>query len=116
MNEYSLSQIKNMQEEATRRVREMQQRSKQKVEQTNRRMETRPHPPAASPSPEKPDKDTLSPTKKHGGGLHFLKSLDLKQLIGEDSEQTMLLLLILLLLRDDHSDDFLIYALLYIML
>ena len=53
MNEYSLSQIKNMQEEATRRVREMQQRSKQKVEQTNRQMENRAHPPAA-PSPHRP--------------------------------------------------------------
>ena len=52
MNEYSLSQIKNMQEEATRRVREMQQRSKQKVEQTNRQIDNRALPPAARYPPE----------------------------------------------------------------
>ena len=56
------------------------------------------------------------PQQKNRGSFSFLNALDIKKLIGENSEQAMLLLLILILSNDNTCDEYLIYALIYIML
>ena len=86
---YSTNQIKRMEQEATKRALEAKQKAK----------------------PQRQDKPT-----KNSGAFSFLNALDIKKLIGENSEQAMLLLLILILANDNTCDEFLLYALIYIML
>ena len=97
MDNFSHNQIKLMEQEATRRARELNKKSKPPpLEQTHS------HP-----------KNTQN---KNKGVFSFLNALDLKKLIGENSEQAMLLLLILILSNENSCDEFLLYALIYIML
>ena len=99
MNEYSYNQIKRMEQEATKRALEARQKAK--------------------PEPEKSEnKQKLKeiPQDKKRGSFSFLNALDLKKLIGENSEQAMILLLILILANDNTCDEYLLYALIYIML
>lgn len=94
MNEFSSNQIKRMEQEATRIAREYNARSK--------------------PAPINENKS--KPPQNKRGSFSFLNALDLKKLIGENSEQALLLLLILILANDNTSDEYLLYALIYIML
>lgn len=97
MSEYSYNQIKKMEQEATRRAKEMARLSRPAKKETEE----------AKAEPVK---------KKRKNSLGFLNALDIKKLIGENSEQALLLLLIIILSNDDNCDEFLIYALIYIML
>lgn len=96
MQDFSYNQIKRMEQEATKRALEARKKAK----------------PESSTKTEK--NETLE-TKNHGA-FSFLNALDLKKLIGENSEQAMLLLLILILANDNTCDEYLLYALIYIML
>lgn len=96
MSEYSYNQIKKMEQEATRRAKEMARLSRPVQKETQEIEE--------------------KPIKKKKNSLGFLNALDIKKLIGENSEQALLLLLIIILSNDDNCDEFLIYALIYIML
>ena len=98
MQDYSLSQIKNMQSQAAERVREMQRRAKNKVEQHNASLH-RQLPPMQNKS--------APPLKL---------PIDIKSLLGGDSDRALLLTLILLLSQDGECDKMLILALVYIML
>ena len=106
MQDYSLNQIKRMEQEATRRAREYNSRAKPPVEQNKQKSPAE----VAKARPKEP------PVQKKRGSFSFLNALDLKKLIGENSEQAMLLLLILILVNDNTCDEYLIYALIYIML
>lgn len=86
---YSTNQIKRMEQEATKRALE----AKAKATPTKQEM-----------------------PNKNNGAFSFLNALDIKKLIGENSEQAMLLLLTLILANDNTCDEFLLYALIYIML
>lgn len=121
MSDYTMAQIKSMQEEATRRVREMNERSKRTVQNANQARNTKPNPPPQqtprSESPQKKEhKSPPSESAPKKGPLNFLNFFDIKKLIGDNSEQALLLLLILVLISDNTSDEYLIYALIYIML
>lgn len=127
MNDYTLDQIKSMQKEATKRVREMNDRSKRVVDSANSNFKSsatdKAHPPKEERKAREEIKETVKSVNKKDelsgkkkGTLSFLNALDIKKLIGENSEQALLLLLILILLYDNSSDDYLIYALIYIML
>ena len=96
MDGYSYNQIKQMEQEATRRALEARQKAK--------------------PEPTKENKLKEFPQNKNRGSFSFLNAFDLKKLIGENSEQAMLLLLILILANDNTCDEYLLYALIYIML
>lgn len=96
MSEYSYNQIKKMEQEATRRAKEMARLSQ--------------------PAKKETEEAKVEPIKKNKNSLGFLNALDIKKLIGENSEQALLLLLIIILSNDDNCDEFLIYALIYIML
>lgn len=113
MADYTLAQIRAMQEDAANRVREMNRRSKSTLSKSNGAMMNH----SDKEQPQKPvDKSKSNEmTVNHKNPLSFLKSLDLRQLIS-GGEQSMLLLLILILMTDSEGDDFLIYALIYIML
>ena len=87
-NYYSTNQIKRMEQEATKRALETRAKATHKEQNS----------------------------KKQNGVFSFLNALDIKKLIGENSEQAMLLLLILILANDNNGDEFLLYALIYIML
>ncbi len=97
MENFSQNQIRAMEQEATRRARELSKKSK-------------PQPSPVSQTPKE------NKTTKNKGIFSFLNALDLKKLIGENSEQAMLLLLILVLANENTCDEFLLYALIYIML
>lgn len=90
---YSNNQIKRMEQEATKRALEAK----------------------AKAMPQKQQRTEEKPIKK-SGAFSFLNALDIKKLIGENSEQAMLLLLTLILANDNTCDEFLLYALIYIML
>lgn len=122
MDNYSYNQIKRMEQEATRRAREYNSRAKppenvmqshtkshengQKMAENRSKIHEN-HGQNTNFEPKKPQKrDSFS----------FLNALDLKKLIGENSEQAMLLLLILILSNDNTCDEYLLYALIYIML
>lgn len=102
-----------MQEDAANRVREMNRRSKNTLSKSNGAMMNR----NENEQPQKLNEKAKSneTAVNHKNPLSFLKSLDLRQLIS-GGEQSMLLLLILILMTDSEGDDFLIYALIYIML
>lgn len=100
MPDYSYNQIKQMEQEATRRAREMARLSKP----LNREEK--------GENCEKAEKTI----KKSKGSFGFLNALDIKKLIGENSEQALLLLLIIILSNDENCDEFLLYALIYVML
>ncbi len=89
-NYYSTNQIKRMEQEATRKALEARQKAKPQAVQ--------------------------EPVSKHQGVFSFLNALDIKKLIGENSEQAMLLLLTLVLANENTCDEFLLYALIFIML
>ena len=113
MADYTLAQIRAMQEDAANRVREMNRRSKSTLSKSNGAMMSH----SEKEQPEKPN-EKAKPNEveaNHKSPLSFLKSLDLRQLIS-GGEQSMLLLLVLILMTDSEGDDFLIYALIYIML
>lgn len=117
MADYSPAQLKAMQEEATRRVREMNKRSKNVINrnnENNRNNDKRDIIKEAKVNQDNHKTATVSQVK-HKNPLNFLQSLDLKKLIS-GGEQSMILLLILLLMNDNANDDYLIYALIYIML
>lgn len=101
MQDFSLNQIKKMEQEATRRAREYNSRAKLK-------------PPLEPECNVTKTKNDIQQQKR--GSLSFLNAFDIKKLIGENSEQAMLLLLILILANDNNCDEYLIYALIYIML
>ncbi len=97
MENFSQNQIRAMEQEATRRARELSKKSKpQPIDTTLSSAQNKP--------------------QKNKGIFSFLNALDLKKLIGENSEQAMLLLLILVLANENTCDEFLLYALIYIML
>lgn len=102
MDNYSFNQIKKMEQEATRKARETNARAK-------------PLPQTEDKSKEQNNKVLQKGTNKRGS-FSFLNALDIKKLIGENSEQAMLLLLILILSNDNTCDEYLLYALIYIML
>ncbi len=95
MPEFSQNQIKRMEQEATLRAKKLASMAK---------------------PPEQPQNKPPSPPPKKRSSLGFLNALDLKKLIGENSEQALLLLLILILANDSNGDEYLLYALIYIML
>ena len=97
MENFSQNQIRAMEQEATRRARELNKKSK----------------PQTLPSSQTTAQNN---PQKNKGIFSFLNALDLKKLIGENSEQAMLLLLILVLANENTCDEFLLYALIYIML
>lgn len=99
MPDYSFNQIKRMEQEALKRA---------KLAASMAKPPEKPPAPPAPPPPEKP------PIKRNS--LGFLNALDLKKLIGENSEQALLLLLILIIANDADGDEYLLYALIYIML
>lgn len=113
MADYTLAQIRAMQEDAANRVREMNRRSKNTLSKSNGAIANRSEKEQSQKPPDKPAPKEIA--ANHKNPLSFLKSLDLRQLIS-GGEQSMLLLLILILLTDSEGDDFLIYALIYIML
>ena len=75
--------------EATRRARELSKKSK----------------PQTLPSAQTTSQNNPQNNK---GIFSFLNALDLKKLIGENSEQAMLLLLILVLANENTCDEFLL--------
>ena len=89
---YSSNQIKKMEQEATKRALELRAKATQQNQ-----------------------KNQESNLKK-SSAFSFLNALDIKKLIGENSEQAMLLLLTLILANDNTCDEFLLYALIYIMI
>ena len=105
MDDYSFNQIKRMEQEATRRAREARQRAKPPQE-----AEKEPDINNKNMSVHKPSQ------QQKRSSFSFLNALDIKKLIGENSEQAMLLLLILILSHDNTCDEYLLYALIYIML
>lgn len=112
MQDYSLAQIKNMQSEAAQRVREMQRRAKNKVERHNSELRGNTEPPL----PPSPQKQQMSPETKKNSALPLIRPIDLKSLIGQDGDRTLLLALILILVQDGQCDEMLLLALIYIML
>lgn len=112
MDEYTHNQIKKMEQEATKRAREASMRAKPMQQGNSVKV---PQKDAKEPMLDRNSKpDSLQSQKR--GSLGFLNALDLKKLIGENSEQAMLLLLILILSNDNTCDEYLLYALIYIML
>ena len=114
MADYTLAQIRAMQEDAANRVREMNRRSKNTLSKSNGAMLSGGEQEQRAAPPDR-QKQNEKPAVNHKNPLSFLKSLDLRQLIS-GGEQSMLLLLIMILMTDSEGDDFLIYALIYIML
>ena len=124
MQDYSLNQIKRMEQEATRRAREYNSRAKPPTNVQNKSYENQPQ--ITQNNTNKPHQKEREPCgdmglerepqQKKRGSFSFLNALDIKKLIGENSEQAMLLLLILILSNDNTCDEYLIYALIYIML
>ena len=115
MADYTLAQIRAMQEDAANRVREMNRRSKNTLSKSNGAMLSGGEKEQQKAAPPDKHKQNEKPAVSHKNPLSFLKSLDLRQLIS-GGEQSMLLLLIMILMTDSEGDDFLIYALIYIML
>lgn len=127
MADYTMAQIRAMQEDAARRVREMNRRSKSTLEHNaqnnehneknhksviNHEMTADEH---RNPINQANHNIVKSVANSHKNPLSFLKSINLKQLIS-GGDQSLLLLIILILMSDEKSDDYLIYALIYIML
>ncbi len=106
MDDYSFNQIKRMEQEATKRAREASMRAKPAPKQQERSKE---------PSHNQHQNKQQTQMQKRSS-FSFLNALDIKKLIGENSEQAMLLLLILILSHDNTCDEYLLYALIYIML
>lgn len=117
MTEYSPAKLKEMQEEATRRVREMNRRYKSTLERANSSCmnENRSTDDSANGRSSDCADDKNLQKKKQSGALNFLQSIDLKKLI-TDKEQSLVLLIILILMNEEGVDDYLVYALIYIML
>lgn len=122
MADYTLAQIHAMQEDAANRVREMNRRSKNTLSKSNSAMAMHKNDDKQPQNQRNNGHENKTPAVTqnnqavtHKSPLSFLKSLDLRQLIS-GGEQSMLLLLIMILLTDSEGDDFLIYALIYIML
>ena len=103
MDNYSFNQIKRMEQEATKRAREASMKAKPLPSEKATNNVSNEH------------KQNMTQMKKRDS-FSFLNALDIKKLIGENSEQAMLLLLILILSHDNTCDEYLIYALIYIML
>ena len=110
MDEYTHNQIKRMEQEATKRAREASMRAK-----PNPQSKTLKEMPKFQDD-HKPQEHKNAEKMQKRGSLGFLNALDLKKLIGENSEQAMLLLLILILSHENTCDEYLLYALIYIML
>lgn len=118
MQDYSLNQIKKMEQEATRRAREYNSRAKpiSDIQIKSPENQNQPQFTQKSSNSDKPHQKEKEPQQKKRGSFSFLNALDIKKLIGENSEQALLLLLILILSNDNTCDEYLIYALIYIML
>lgn len=102
MQNYSMSQIRSMQDDATERVREMHRRAKSKVDEHNKAVRENSAPPVL------PQKKSSAPS--------LLPQLDLNRLLFEDSDRTLILCLILILSLDGECDEMLLLALIYIIL
>ena len=103
MQNYSMSQIRSMQDDATERVREMHRRAKSKVDEHNKAVREN-SPPQITPKKNKQSVPSLLP------------QLDLNRLLFEDSDRTLILCLILILSLDGECDEMLLLALIYIIL
>ncbi len=112
MAEISREEFMRLQSDAERRLREMQQRSREavgipspdfvKMREEPKSIEKAPPPP---PSPSR---------GAQGGGLDFLRLLNLKNITSDPDR--LLILAVLLLLATDGGDRLLTAALIYIML
>lgn len=100
MRNYSINEIKNMQDEATERVRQMHKKAREKVDMHNRAVRNT-VPPEAEIQKFEPKKPPI---------------FDIKKLLGGDSDRALILCLILLLSQDEKCDEMLLLALVYIML
>ena len=106
--DYTKEQLQRMQQDAIMRVRDMNKRSKSQPTQA---------PPLKNQENEhKNEHKATTPVQQKNGIFNFLQALDIKKLIGENSEQALLLVLILVLMNEEKTSDWLLYALIYIML
>ena len=106
--DYTKEQIQRMQQDAIMRVRDMNKRSKSQPPQNP--------PPKKEETERKNELRSTPPVQKQHGIFSFLEALDITKLIGENSEQALLLVLILVLMNEEKTSDWLLYALIYIML
>ena len=133
MPDYTLSQIKNMQDEATRRVQEMNRRNRRggaDEKQTDRHHEQNANHRGGQSAEKKSEKHSQKENKpfsdigslfgfgKSGDspiGLSFLRNFDIKSLL-KNADQSLILVIILLLSGGEETDHLLLMALLYILL
>ena len=111
MAEISREEFMRLQNDAERRLREMQQRSREAVGIPSPdfvRMRDEPKSIEKAPPPPSPSQ------KGQGGGLDFLRLLNLKNITSDPDR--LLILAVLLLLATDGGDRLLTAALIYIML
>jgi len=126
MPDYTLSQIKSMQDEATRRVQEMNRRNRRGIDDTNRQANIH-REQNAEPKNEKQNKKESKPFSDIGSlfgfgksgdspiGLNFLRNFDIKSLL-KNADQSLILVIIILLSGGEETDHLLLMALLYILL
>lgn len=100
MRNYSINDIRNMQDEAAARVREMHKKARQKVDMHNK----------AVRNTVPPESEIINPPIKKP------PIFDIKKLIGSDPDRMLILCLIILLSQDKKCDESLLLALVYIML
>ena len=128
-NDYSLDDIKKMQNEATRQVREMNERGKPNTPGGESRSQTdAQHEPKKQNAPNQNNlgallSSFLSPPKtnhnpqqeqKKTFGFDFLKNFDIRSLL-KNADQS-LILMIILMLSGENTDHLLVMALIYIMI
>jgi len=129
MNDYSLDDIKKMQNEATRQVREMNERGRgnptgnenrsSSASRTDSKRQNAPNqnnlgallnnflsPPKTNHNPQHEPKKTF--------GFDFLKNFDIRSLL-KNADQS-LILMIILMLSGENTDHLLVMALIYIMI
>lgn len=109
MAEISREEFMRLQSDAERRLREMQQRSREAVGIPSPDfVKMREEPKSIGKAPPTPHRGT------EGGGLDFLRLLNLKNITSDPDR--LLILAVLLLLATDGGDRLLTAALIYIML
>ena len=109
MAEISREEFMRLQSDAERRLREMQQRSREAVGIPSPDfVKMREEPKSIEKAPPAPHRGT------EGGGLDFLRLLNLKNITSDPDR--LLILAVLLLLATDGGDRLLTAALIYIML
>ena len=114
MDDFSFNQIKQMEQEALRLAKLSKERQKS-AENGSKTVQNGSK--TAENNQKKPENHSNLPQKtQKRSSFSFLNALDIKKLIGENSEQALLLLLILILSHDNTCDEYLLYALIYIML